>query len=153
MNMKLIAIGSRIMGDDGAAIAVVESLYDELVGEGIEVIIGETDVEYCLRYINESEFIIILDAAISGRPWGTVWQLPLSNAINHCNKSQFQHDTDLLSTLKAREVALSGLLICIETADVTLKWGLSDALQRQLPRICQEVKEIILKFRGDLQYA
>lgn len=85
MDMKLIAIGSRIMGDAGAAIAAAEELYDELVVEGVQVIIGETDVGYCLSCIKEGDIIIILDASIGERPWGTVWQLPLYKALNNCN--------------------------------------------------------------------
>jgi hydrogenase maturation protease len=153
MNIKLIAIGSRIMGDDGAAIEAAERLFNELVVEGVQVIIGETDVEYCLSCINEGDFIIILDAAISGRPWGTVWQLPLNHALMDCGERQFQHDADLLSILKTKEMPLSGLLICIEAADISQRWGLSEAITSQLPKICNEIKKIILKYRGDLQYA
>lgn len=150
MNMKLIAIGSRIMGDDGAAIAAAEKLCDELETEGIQVIIGETDTPYCLSYINEGDIIIILDAAVSERPWGTVWQLPLSNALDNCNQNQFQHDADLLKLLKGAGLTLSGLLICIEAADISQRWGLSQELQNQMTRVCLEIKEIILGFRGDL---
>ena len=153
MNMKLIAIGSRIMGDDGVAIAVAETLCDELVAEGIPVIIGETDVAYCLSCINEGDVIIILDASVSERPWGTIWQLPLCDAINNCNQNQFQHDADLLNTLNRKGQQLSGLLICVEAADISQGWGLSQAIQSQIPRICLEIKKIILEFRGDIKHA
>lgn len=150
MNMKLIAIGSRIMGDDGAAIAAAEKLCDELEVEGIRVIIGETDAAYCLSFINEGDIIIILDASISDRTWGTIWQLPLRNALDNCNQSQFQHDADLLKIMKGSGLSLSGLLICIEAADISQRWGLSQELQSQMTRMCLEIKEIILGFRGDL---
>ena len=153
MDIKLIAIGSRIMGDDGAAIAAAEKLYDELVGEGIQVIIGETDVEYCLSCINEGDIIIILDASLSEKPFGTIWQLPLCYALNNCSQNQFQHEANLLSILKMKGQQLSGLLICIEAADISQRWGLSQALQSQMPKMCLEIKKIILKFRGEIQHA
>lgn len=153
MNIKLIAIGSRLMGDDGAAIAVAEELYDELATEGIQVIIGETDVEYCLSCINEDDVIIILDASVSERPWGTIWQLPLCNAINNCNQNQFQHDADLLNRLRSSKLNLLGLLICIEAADISQIWGLSKGMESQMPRMCLEIKNKILKFRGDIEHA
>ena len=151
MNIKLIAIGSRIMGDDGAAIEAAEKLYEELAAEGIQVIIGETDVEYCLSCINEGDIIIILDASISGRLWGTTWQLSLWDALNGCNQNQFQHDGDLLNTLSMKGLQLSGLLICIEAMDISQGWGLSQALQSQIARICYEIKNMILEFRGDIK--
>jgi hydrogenase maturation protease len=138
------------MGDDGAAIAAAEKLCDELEAEGIQVIIGETDAAYCLSFINEGDIIIILDASISGRTWGTVWQLPLCKAVDNCNQNQFQHDADLLKILKGSGLSLSGLLICIEAADISQRWGLSQELQSQMIRMCSEIKEIILGFRGDM---
>jgi hydrogenase maturation protease len=138
------------MGDDGAAIEAAEKLCEELEAEGIQVIIGETDAAYCLSFINEGDIIIILDASISGRTWGTIWQLPLRDAIDNCNRNQFQHDADLLKILKGSGLSLSGLLICIEAADISQRWGLSQELQSQMIRMCSEIKEIILGFRGDM---
>lgn len=154
MSIKVIAIGSRLMGDDGVAIAAVEQLSEELAAvDDIFTIIGETDVEYCLDYINDSDSIIILDAAISSKPWGTVWQLPLAEAIDNVNEKSYQHDADLLSALKRKRNKPSGLLICIEAAEVTQKLGLSEALETELPTICNKIKKIILEYRGDLQHA
>jgi hydrogenase maturation protease len=153
MGIKVIAVGSRIMRDDAAGIIAAEELVEELLAEGIQVIIGETDAAYCLDCINEGDSIIILDAAVSGRPWGTVWQLPLQNAFLQCNQNQFQHDADLLSILKTKNLKVTGLLICIEAADISQGWGLSRALQSKLTMICKEIIRIILKFRGDIEHA
>ena len=141
------------MGDDAAAIIAAEELVEELAEEGIQVIIGETDAAYCLDCINEGDSIIILDAAVSERPCGTVWQLPLSSALNQCDQNQFQHDADLLSMLKIKRRPLTGLLICIEAADISQGWGLSEALKSQLPMICKQIKKIIMEFRGDINHA
>lgn len=153
MDTKLIAIGSRIMGDDGAAIAVAEALCSELEKEGIRVVMGETDVEYCLNLINAKDCIIILDAAISGKSCGTVWMLPLNEAINTYSHKQYQHDFDLLSEIKRRGLCPTGLLICIEAADICLSIGFSEILQNEFHNICKEVKKIITQFRGDKEYA
>ena len=153
MDMKLIAVGNRIMSDDGVAIAAAEELRDELVGAGIHVIIGETDVAYCISCINDGDTLIILDASVSERPWGTIWQLPLDIALNNCNQNQFQHDADLINQLKMKKWRLSGLLICIEAADISQGWGISQGMLSQMPRICSEIKNIILKFRGDIKHA
>jgi hydrogenase maturation protease len=153
MDMKVIAIGSRVMGDDGVGIAAAEELYDELEAEGLQVIIGETDVVYCLSFINDGDILIILDASISGRAPGTIWHMPLDGALSNYNQNQFQHDADLLSTLSRKGMQPSGMLICIEALDIRQKWGLSQVLQSQMPRICSEIKKIILEFRGEIKHA
>jgi len=50
------------MQDDGIAIAVTESLGNELRNLGLEVIIGETDFQYIFHLLKEDEFVIVLDA-------------------------------------------------------------------------------------------
>jgi hydrogenase maturation protease len=141
------------MRDDAAGIIAAEELVEELLEEGIQVIIGETDAAYCLDFIDDGDSIIILDAAVSGRPWGTVWQLPMQSAFLKCSQNQFQHDADLLSILKTKNLQVTGLLICIEAADISQGWGLSSALLSKLTMICTEIKRIILKFRGDIEHA
>lgn len=54
------------MGDDGIAIYVTEMLRKELESRGIEVIIGETDSQYCISKIEEGDFLLILDASYFG---------------------------------------------------------------------------------------
>ena len=58
MNVKLIAIGNKIMGDDRIGPLVAEHLEKFLSQLGIEVVIGETDIGYCLSKINEKDMII-----------------------------------------------------------------------------------------------
>lgn len=47
MKNKVIAIGNILMGDDGVGIAVVEKIRHELEQDNIQVIIGETNFNYC----------------------------------------------------------------------------------------------------------
>lgn len=141
------------MGDDGVAIAAAEVLFQELTEQGIEVIIGETDIDYCLSCIEERDWLLLLDASISGREAGSVWQLPLQHALDSCEICRYQHDADLLSMIKIKGLQLSGLLICIEAVSVEQRFGLSEELQCKLPSICQEIKKIICEYRGEIQYA
>ena len=59
--IKVIAIGNRIMIDDGIAIAVLENVRNKLESMGIEIIIGETDFQFCFHQLKEHDFVIILD--------------------------------------------------------------------------------------------
>lgn len=149
MDIKLIALGNRLMGDDGAAIAAAEQLQEELQNQGVQVILGETDAEYSIGYIRDGDDLILLDAALSGKEAGNVWQLPLEKVLENFSPFGSQHDVDLIALFKQRGIRVKGLLICIEAADIRLSWGLSGALQEKLPRICQDIRKIIMEYRGE----
>ena len=72
MNVKLIAIGNKLMGDDGIALLIAERLRTFFGENGIEVILGETDFEYCMDKVEEGGLILILDATRFGIDIGKV---------------------------------------------------------------------------------
>jgi hydrogenase maturation protease len=59
--IKVIGIGNRLMMDDGITIAILENLKNNLDSMGIEVIIRETDFQFCF-------YSIIMHI------WQLVWQ-------------------------------------------------------------------------------
>lgn len=148
MDIKLLAVGSRLMGDDGVAIAAAEQLSEALEKQGTQVVLCETDAEYGLSCINEKDSIIILDAALSGRKPGTVWWLHLESAMEAAF-GNYPHDMDLISLIKTRKLNTTGILICIEALDVSFRFGLSPELEAQLLNICMEIQKIIDWYRGE----
>ncbi len=142
-----------MMGDDGVAIEVAEHLFNSLSELGIEVIIGETDTDYCMAHIGEDDVLIILDAGYSGRAVGKVWSLSLLEALQTANVCSWQHDADLINAIKIEGLKISGLLICIEVSDICFRWGLSNELKCGLLEICNEIKSMIIRYRGELENA
>lgn len=142
-----------MMGDDGIAIAVAEQLLDSLEQFGIEVIIGETDTDYCIAQLEENDILLILDAGFSGKPIGKVWSMSLLEAIETAKASSWQHDADLINAIKVKGLRVSGLLICIEVWDICIRWGLSEELNQKLPGICREIKNLIIRYGGELNNA
>jgi hydrogenase maturation protease len=59
MLIKCIAIGNRIMGDDSIGIRVTQEILPSLKKDKIEVIFGETDVDYALSKIEDGDFLFI----------------------------------------------------------------------------------------------
>ncbi len=142
-----------MMGDDGVAIEVAEHLFNSLSELGIEVIIGETDTDYCRAHIEDGDVLIIIDAGYSGKPVGKVWSVSLLEALQTANVCSWQHDADLINAIKIEGLKVSGLLICIETSDICFRWGLSNELKRELLDICNEIKALIIRYRGELENA
>ena len=63
MNIKCIAIGNRIMKDDGIGINISEAIKERLITKDISVVICETDVEYALDELNNVDLLFIIDSS------------------------------------------------------------------------------------------
>jgi hydrogenase maturation protease len=148
MSIKLIAIGNRMMGDDGAGLAAAEYLLDSLQELEVEVLIGETDIDYCISQIEKDDELIIVDAAFGDARTGTVWAMTLKEAVESHNMNHWQHDRDLIGELKTSGIMPEGLLICIEVQDICFRWGLSRELQSRLSTVCSEIWTLITKYKG-----
>jgi len=92
MKIKCIAIGNRIMGDDSIGIKVLEEISQELDKKNIEVIFGETDIDYGLSKIDEGDMLFIIDSTYFNIDPGTVTFTPIEKAKNQLQLySQHQH--------------------------------------------------------------
>ena len=81
MSIKCIAIGNRIMGDDSIGIKVLEELTTKLEKEKLEVIFGETDIEYALSKIEDSDLLFIIDSTYFNIVPGTVTFTPIEKEM------------------------------------------------------------------------
>ncbi|TAH62831.1 MAG: hydrogenase maturation protease [Gottschalkiaceae bacterium] len=145
MGRKLIAIGNRLMGDDGIAIYLAESMKAYLEKIGFDVIIGETDISYCLSKIETNDFIIILDAFYHGLKPGSVSMITLKEAASKIRQYYSQHEPNIIKCLDIYNIDVTGLVIGIEVNEIEFKWELSDVMKDLFPQICEQVKDTIIK--------
>jgi hydrogenase maturation protease len=134
------------MGDDGIGIRIIEYLKKDLEAIGIEVIIGETDVEYCLSQINNEEFLIIVDSSLYGTKPGTVTVNDINTAIDSCYNFS-QHQMSLIKLLHSMEGdrKVRGVVIGIEVFDIKFSIELSRVLETKFEVIAREVYKAIVK--------
>jgi hydrogenase maturation protease len=151
--IKVIAIGNRFMMDDGIAIAVLENLRNRLESIGIEVIIGETDFQFCFHLLKENDFVIILDAAYSGADPGNVHSYKLQEAVTVYGETNSQHDMSVFGLMRLYSKQLKGYLIGIEIAEIGFGCELSQALKIRFNSICLEVESIIYEIVKEVQNA
>lgn len=145
MGRKLIAIGNRLMGDDGIAIYLAESMKTYFEKIGFDVIIGETDISYCLSKIETNDFIIILDAFYHGLKTGSVSMITLKEAASKIRQYYSQHEPNIIKCLDIYNIDVTGLVIGIEVNEIEFKWELSDVMKDLFPQICEQVKDTIIK--------
>lgn len=145
--MLVIGIGSLIMTDDGIGARVAGTIQGMLQEQGITVLIGETDVQYCLDAIKPDDFLVIIDAMMQGTEPGSIEIIPLQDVMKSHGKLYSQHDCSLLEAVSMNYTEIRGNLIGIEVADIKFGFNLSDVLELRLNNICEKVFNRIVKMK------
>ena len=136
MNKILVmGIGSRIMMDDGIGIYLVEDLKKHIVSPHIEFIIGESDFDYCNSKLSKGDFIIVIDAYLSGKDTGDIVITPIGNLNKFGDDHYSMHGMHFLQS------ELDGILIGIEPHEINYGFSLSDKLQELYETILGQVKK------------
>lgn len=151
--IKVIGIGNRLMMDDGIAIAVLESIRNKLESMGIQVIIGETDFQFCFHQLKEDDFVIILDAAYFGAVAGSLHACELQEAITAYGETNSQHDMSIFDLMRLYSKPLKGYFIGIEIAEAELGCELSETIKTKFNAICIEVERFIFEIVKEVQNA
>lgn len=149
MGIKCIAIGNRLLMDDGIGVRVGEELTAQLNFENIEVMVAETDAAYAFHYVESGDFLFVLDATYYNIIPGTVTITSLVDLSAKHPISYTQHQPSLIDMLLRYKEDISGYLIGIEIDTIDYGIGLSSVLNEKLSSICSEVYEIIKKVLKD----
>ena len=147
MSKKVIAMGNTLMKDDAIGIEVAKEIEEKLLKKGIEVIYGETDVQYSMSNVQEDDYIFILDAAYYGKDPGKIMYLPLNNFVS-TKKRCSAHSYSFLDLLKLYYPSVKGEIYAVEIEEVEFGIGLSSGLQEKLKVISEEILDKIEKSIG-----
>jgi hydrogenase maturation protease len=134
-----VGIGSLIMTDDGIGPRVAGAIRSRLQDHEIAVLIGETDVQYCLDMIRPDDFLVIIDSTTQGREPGSIVIEALRDTAKSRGKPQSQHDFSLLDAVSLVYPDVQGCLIGIEAAEIVFGPELSKALEDKFDMICDAV--------------
>lgn len=139
--LLVLGIGNRLMMDDGVGVLVVEALAARRPVEAIYAV-GETDVDYCLDLALLAPYLILVDAAATGRAPGTVTTFPLGE-VTAMGAGLSLHHVHLLDLLHQHQPRKRGALIGIEPYRVDFHWGLSGELAERWDQILTGVEAAI----------
>lgn len=131
------------MGDDGIAIYVINSLKKKLMSLNIQVIIGETDLDYCLDMINTNDFIIIVDSAPVKNYIGNIKAIGINDLFYNKNTLN-SHNLNLIDFLKITNTKINGFVISIEIDSTNIGHSLNSNLIKDFNKISNEVYNVIL---------
>lgn len=144
MNVKVLAMGNILMKDDAIGIEVAKEIEATLLEKEIEVIYGETDIQYSISNIQEDDYIFVLDAACYGKSPGEITSLPLNTFVSN-KKGYCGHNYSFLDLLKLYYPNVKGKIYAIEIKEVEFGLGLSSVLQEKLGIISEEILSRIHK--------
>ncbi|HHV98880.1 MAG TPA: hydrogenase maturation protease [Clostridiaceae bacterium] len=143
--IKVIGIGNRLMMDDGIAIAVLEKIRNKLESIGIEVVIAETDFQFCFHQLREDDFVIVVDASYLGGAAGSVYSCKLQDAITAYGQTNSQHDMSVFDLMRLYSKPMKGCFIGIEIAEAGFGCELSEALKDKFNEVCLKTERIIFE--------
>lgn len=145
--MLVIGIGSLIMTDDGIGTRVVEAIQGKLQEPNVSVVIGETDVQFCMDEIQPNDILIIIDSMRQGKELGSVEVFSLQDACKSNRKLHSQHDFSLIDALSLHYPDIHGYLIGVEAAEIGFGFELSKKLQNCFNQICNDVFNTIIEIK------
>ena len=146
MKAKLVAIGNRLMCDDGIAITVAEKIRENLELQGIKVIIGETDVYYSFNEIFDADIVFILDASYYGKESGNITVTTMED-LKEYNVRQFtQHGINLIKLIEMYNFNKKIYVIGIEIYEISYSFNISSNLNNKLKDICCKVENVVLDY-------
>lgn len=141
--LRIIGVGNLFRGDDAAGLLAARQLKD-LVGDRAEVIEAELAGLDVLDLMADASAVILIDAARSGRPTGTIHRLDAS--AGPLSGDLFPHSTHVLNAVDAIEMGRTlGLLpprvivYGVEVGDTTAGNALSPAVAGALDQVVERV--------------
>ncbi|SER81975.1 hydrogenase maturation protease [Salipaludibacillus aurantiacus] len=140
----ILGIGNHLMRDDGIGMCVVEKLAEHQQDfDAIQYVIGESDIDYCLKKIEGASCVLIVDAVISGKKPGDVSLFCLSDLHEQQDLTLSPHNLHLFNALYHERDRIKGYVIGIEPHDISFHLGLSKQLNEKLSDITAHAEKII----------
>lgn len=149
IRVTVLGIGNILLGDDGAGVAVAESLRDEMDGRGIDVIDGGTLSHSLLPIIEDCQALVAIDAGQLHALPGTVKVFDGAAMDEYLLKrrSGTVHEVglaDLLDMARLRDaLPAQRALVAIQPGHIGWSSELSPDVGRAVPAAAGEVRRLL----------
>lgn len=142
--LKVIAVGNDLYGDDGVGNAVLNALKQIPEMKDVELIDGATDALGLIDHFSGANHVIIVDAAQMGEEPGTVKvfskeEVKLKIKMDHLSV----HGISLAETFDIAQVVDSLpkkiTIIGIEPKNIGISQNLSDVVTQSIPEVVSNI--------------
>lgn len=146
--LKIIAVGNAFYGDDGIGMAVLEQLKNMSGMKKIPLINGATDALGLIDHFEDSEHVIIIDAARMGCRPGTVRAFNGSSASLEIIEDHLSFHGLGLSDAIQLATELQRLperlsIVGVEPEQLTISCGLSEKVRNAIPEVIETIFALI----------
>ncbi|WLR52706.1 hydrogenase maturation protease [Bacillus tianshenii] len=142
--VTVLGIGNILMMDDGIGVYVTEQLQKRINHGKVELVVGESDINFCIDVLEQAEFVVIIDAVRTNKVPGSMTMFPLETLKPHSEQGFSAHNLHLFDFLYWSDQKLKGTLIGIEPEKIALHFGLSPMLKEKFDDIVAEIESYIL---------
>lgn len=150
--LRVVAFGNRYKRDDAVAIEVAESLKNKLREKGIDLLICNTDYEFCFESVNEDDYLIILHASHSGKKPGSLQLYKISEVVEYykTNNPVNPFNLNLFNLMNMFHISYSGYIISVNVKDVSFGIGLSNELEHDFIKLCNKIELLIINIQNNI---
>ena len=154
-NIKIIAVGNDLYGDDGVAKKVLTALQDIEAFDSVELVDGATDALGLIDHFEGMYHVIIIDAAKMGEVPGTVRVFKADDvALNIKMDHLSVHGISLADTFEIAKtidaMPRNLTIIGIEPESIAFAQGISASVTKSIPNAVSKIIELNQTFK--LQY-
>jgi hydrogenase maturation protease len=149
--ITVLGIGNLLYSDEGVGIHILPLLEERLSHyENVEVIEGSTDGMRLLGTIEETDYLIVVDAVNAGKDAGTIVTLVDDEIPAYFGVKMSIHQLgfqEVLSAAKIRETCPKHMILFgVQPASLELGLQLSPIVQAQLPQLAEKVVQQVKKW-------
>lgn len=133
----VLGLGNLLRGDEGLGIRALEQLQARyILPENVLLIDGGTAGLNLLFYLEEADLVLVLDAALTDGPPGTIWRASGDEVPAFFSMRTSPHEValpDLLALMRFRETGPRELVVLgMQPGTIALGWELSEAVSAHL---------------------
>ncbi|EMT45948.1 MULTISPECIES: HyaD/HybD family hydrogenase maturation endopeptidase [Anoxybacillus] len=142
--ITVLGIGNLLYSDEGVGIHILPLLEERLAQyEDVEVVEGSTDGMRLLGTIEETEYLVVVDAVNAGKEAGTIITLVDDEIPAYFGMKMSIHQLgfqEVLLAAKLRQtIPKQMVLFGVQPASLVLGLDLSPIVQAQLPYVVERV--------------
>ncbi len=150
----VVGVGTELLSDDGVGVHTVRELQREPI-PGVTVVEIGTAILHGLSFVEEADRVLIIDAAMGGRPPGTIYVFePLGSLWGGMAKSIHALGLREAANLRLGSKPVPSMTVLgVEPASFAPGLNLSVAVQAALPRVVSLARETIAGWQAPAKTA
>ncbi|HEY7416834.1 MAG TPA: HyaD/HybD family hydrogenase maturation endopeptidase, partial [Ktedonobacteraceae bacterium] len=147
----VLGLGNLLRGDEGLGIYALERLQEKYIfPEDVLLVDGGTLGLDLLSYLEGAKLVLVLDAALTDGPPGTIWRASNNEVPAFFGMRTSPHEIalpDLLALMRLRETGPRELIVLgMQPATIALGWGLSEAVSAHLDELANAAADTLRKW-------